>query len=64
MARIQHRHSLALALTLGMFMPGIVRAEGPDNLPPYKMLRSLEFIQDSVVAGDSSAGEMQRFMLS
>ncbi|MBB3455703.1 chemotaxis protein MotC [Rhizobium sp. BK313] len=64
MARIQHRHSLALALTLGMFMPGIVRADGPDSLSPYKMLRSLEFIQDSVVAGDSSAGEMQRFMLS
>jgi chemotaxis protein MotC len=28
------------------------------------MLRSLQFVQDSVVLGDSSAGEMQRFMLS
>lgn len=64
MARIQHRHRLALAFTLGMLMPGGLRAESQDGLPPYKILRSLEFIQDSVVAGDSSAGEMQRFMLS
>jgi chemotaxis protein MotC len=28
------------------------------------MLRSLQFVQDSVVLGDSSAGEMQRFMLA
>jgi chemotaxis protein MotC len=27
------------------------------------MLRSLQFVQDSVVLGDSSSGEMQRFML-
>ncbi|MDE1994752.1 MAG: chemotaxis protein [Rhizobiaceae bacterium] len=64
MTRTPHRHSLALALILGMVVPGIVRADDQDNLPPYKMLRSLEFIQDSVVAGDSSAGEMQRFMLA
>lgn len=64
MARIQHRHRLALAFTLGMLMPAGLRAENQDGLPPYKILRSLEFIQDSVVAGDSSAGEMQRFMLS
>ncbi|MEZ2222489.1 chemotaxis protein MotC [Rhizobium sp. RCC_161_2] len=64
MARIQHRHRLALAFTLGILMPGGLRAESQDGLPPYKILRSLEFIQDSVVAGDSSAGEMQRFMLS
>ena len=64
MARKQHRHSLVFALAVGMFVPAGARAEGPDNLPLYKMLRSLEFIQDSVVAGDSSAGEMQRFMLA
>lgn len=64
MARKQHRHSLVFALAAGMLVPAGARAEGPDNLPLYKMLRSLEFIQDSVVAGDSSAGEMQRFMLA
>ena len=36
--------------------------DGGDTAP-YKMLRSLQFIQDSVVLGDSSANEMQRFML-
>ncbi|MBB3608310.1 chemotaxis protein MotC [Rhizobium sp. BK602] len=64
MTRLPHRHRLALVFTLGMLMPGGLRAEGQDNLPPYKMLRSLEFIQDSVATGDSSAGEMQRFMLA
>ena len=64
MARKQHRHSLVFALAAGMLVPAGAHAEGPDNLPLYKMLRSLEFIQDSVVAGDSSAGEMQRFMLA
>ncbi len=35
-----------------------------DSLDPYQMLRSLQFVQDTVVMGDHSAGEMQRFMLS
>ncbi|NTF40917.1 chemotaxis protein MotC [Rhizobium rhizogenes] len=64
MARKQHRRRLALALTFGMLAPAGARAEGQDSLPLYKMLRSLEFVQDSVVAGDSSAGEMQRFLLA
>ncbi|MBB6488041.1 chemotaxis protein MotC [Rhizobium lusitanum] len=64
MARKRHRHHLALALSLGVLTPWGARAEGQDNLPLYKMLRSLEFVQDSVVAGDSSAGEMQRFLLA
>lgn len=34
------------------------------SLSPYKMLRSLQFMQDSVVLGDHSAGDMQRFMLA
>ncbi|MBP1853131.1 chemotaxis protein MotC [Rhizobium halophytocola] len=33
------------------------------ELAPYKMLRSLQFVQDAVVLGDHSAGEMQRFIL-
>jgi chemotaxis protein MotC len=35
-----------------------------DNLPPYIMLRSLQFVQDSVVIGDHSATDMQRFVLA
>ncbi|KQV68467.1 chemotaxis protein [Rhizobium sp. Root1220] len=38
-------------------------AEGQEDIAPYKMLRSLQFVQDSVVLGDHSAAEMQRFML-
>jgi chemotaxis protein MotC len=64
MARFRHSRRLAFLLGFGMLVPWMAHADDPDNLPPYKMLRSLEFIQDSVVAGDNSAGEMQRFMLS
>lgn len=39
-------------------------AQSPENLMPYSMLRSLQFVQDSVVLGDHSAAEMQRFMLT
>ncbi|MDI6838710.1 MAG: chemotaxis protein, partial [Rhizobiaceae bacterium] len=52
------------ALTvLGLCVPGQVRSEDLETIAPYKMLRSLQFVQDSVVLGDHSAGEMQRFML-
>ncbi|WEZ84403.1 chemotaxis protein MotC [Rhizobium sp. 32-5/1] len=44
-------------------MATILHAEELDDLPPYKILRSLQFIQDSVVLGDHSAIEMQRYML-
>lgn len=62
MAHAKHRYGLTLALALGMGMPGLARADDQD-LAPYKMLRSLQFVQDSVVLGDHSAAEMQRFLL-
>lgn len=34
-----------------------------EGLEPYKLIRSLQFVQDSVVRGDHSAMEMQRFLL-
>ncbi|MCA0256126.1 MAG: chemotaxis protein [Proteobacteria bacterium] len=56
-----------LILTFGILASGLaataLRAESSDDLPPYKMLRSLQYVQDSVAQGDHSAGEMQRFML-
>jgi len=39
-------------------------AQGLEDLPPYKMLRSLQAIQDAIVLGDHSAADMQRFMLA
>ncbi|CAN7536182.1 chemotaxis protein MotC [Pararhizobium sp. LjRoot235] len=45
-------------------LPGLAAHAGAlEDLAPYKMLRSLQYIQDSIVLGDHSAGEMQRFML-
>ncbi|TAV47064.1 chemotaxis protein [Rhizobium leguminosarum] len=63
MARRQHRYVGFVALGLAMFSPAAGNAQEPDDLAPYKMVRSLQFVQDSVVSGDHSAGEMQRFML-
>lgn len=34
-----------------------------DGLEPYKLIRSLQYVQDAVVLGDHSAMEMQRFLL-
>ncbi|PST26130.1 chemotaxis protein [Mesorhizobium plurifarium] len=51
----------ALAVPLAF---GPARANGTEELAPYKMIRSLQYVQDSVVLGDHSASEMQRFMLT
>lgn len=40
------------------------RAAGLDDLAPYKMIRSLQYVQDTVALGDHSAMEMQRFLLT
>ena len=51
-------------LALGFTGLGQSHAEDMETIAPYKMLRSLQFVQDSVVLGDHSAAEMQRFMLA
>ncbi len=57
-------HLLVPALSLlGLAWTGAARAEDANGVEPYKLLRSLQFVQDSVVLGDHSAAEMQRFML-
>src|SRR5690606_23638524 len=50
-----------LAVAAVLARPAV--AQEDPALSPYVMLRSLQFVQDSVVLGDHSAGEMQRFML-
>jgi len=44
-------------------LTGGARANDIEELAPFKMIRSLQYVQDSVVLGDHSAIEMQRFML-
>ncbi len=39
-------------------------AEEADDLPPYRMVRSLLAVQDGIVRGDQTASDMQRFMLA
>ncbi|WP_075292496.1 chemotaxis protein MotC [Pararhizobium arenae] len=57
------RAFLLCACVGGMLPVGLAHGEDGENLPPYKMLRSLQHIQDSIVLGDHKAAEMQRFML-
>lgn len=39
------------------------QGQAQSDLPPAKILRSLQFVQDSVVMGDHSARDMQKFLL-
>ena len=63
MALARLRSALLVGLVLGGIPVHSASAEERNDLAPYAMLRSLQFVQDSVVNGDHSAGEMQRFML-
>ncbi|MGN7292286.1 chemotaxis protein MotC [Rhizobium sp. SAFR-030] len=61
------RHRLLFLAAAGVFAsaaPAAFAQAVTESLEPYQMLRSLQFVQDTVVMGDHSAGEMQRFMLS
>ncbi|MCV9998735.1 chemotaxis protein MotC [Pararhizobium sp. YC-54] len=58
------RTLLLCACAIGAVPITSAHAQGPEDLPPYKMLRSLQYIQDAIVSGDHSAAEMQRFMLA
>ncbi len=44
-----------------MVLPDLGRAQS--DLPPAKIVRSLQFVQDSVVRGDHAAREMQKYLL-
>lgn len=60
------RFSLSLLAGCTVALMGSLPARGQsaESIEPYRMLRSLQFVQDSVVRGDHSAADMQRFMLS
>ncbi|MDO6962573.1 chemotaxis protein MotC [Rhizobium alvei] len=60
------RRALSVGALCLAVMPSLeARADGSlgDN-PPYKMVRSLQNIQDQVIAGDLKALDMQRFLLA
>ncbi|MCD2183421.1 chemotaxis protein MotC [Rhizobium sp. GN54] len=56
--------TFALVLAAGLGLAASAHAQDMEDLAPYKMIRSLQYVQDTVVMGDHSAMEMQRFMLS
>lgn len=58
------KQMLAVAgLVLTFLVPAVQSRAGEEELPPYTMLRSMQFVQDSVILGDHSAGEMQRYIM-
>ncbi|HXV30951.1 MAG TPA: chemotaxis protein MotC [Sinorhizobium sp.] len=57
------RTILVTSVMAASLAPGLARAIEMEELEPYKMIRSLQYVQDSVVLGDHSAIEMQRFIL-
>lgn len=61
--RARNRLSMVGTVLVGLTLAGPVPAWAGEDLEPYKMMRSLQFIQDSIVLGDHSANEMQRFLL-
>ncbi|MGE7370811.1 chemotaxis protein MotC [Neorhizobium sp. NPDC001467] len=64
MARFPHRLlGLASAAFAAVSLQGAAAQQEGENLAPYQMLRSLQFVQDTVVTGDHSAGEMQRYLI-
>jgi chemotaxis protein MotC len=55
--------SLALTLCLPVAGQGDAAEGGKEQLPPYKMVRALQAVQDRVIAGNLDELEMQRFLL-
>ncbi|MBB4184001.1 chemotaxis protein MotC [Sinorhizobium terangae] len=61
---LKRLHAILLTSVLAFPLAvGLARAREAEELAPFKMIRSLQYVQDSVVLGDHSAIEMQRFML-
>lgn len=60
MMRTTHIAGLLIGVSW-LLAAGQVQAQS--DLPPAKILRSLQFVQDSVVMGDHSARDMQKFLL-
>lgn len=58
------RHILLVTCAIGIWPAIPAKAQDLDSLAPYKMIRSLQSVQDSIVMGDHAAAEMQRYMLS
>jgi len=56
---------IGLLLALGVCLPAGAGAAGDDKdaVPPYKMVRALQNVQDSVISGNLDDIDMQRFLL-
>jgi chemotaxis protein MotC len=52
-----------IALLGGLVLAGTAVARAQDDPEIFKLVRSLQYVQDSIVLGDHAAGDMQRFLL-
>lgn len=58
MLRRLSRYALAAAVCVSFAASGRAEDAGMQNPAPYKMVRSLQAIQDQVINGDIAASEM------
>src|SRR5438128_1029659 len=63
MMRIIARFCTVLALSVALAPIGLAAEKNRDSLPPYKMVRALQTVQDSVISGNIDNIDMQRFLL-
>lgn len=52
-----------IALLGGLVLAGTAVARADEDPEIFKLVRSLQYVQDSIVLGDHAAGDMQRFLL-
>lgn len=64
MTRVLARLTFALAASLPLLLAPAVPAAAAEPVPLYKLVRSLQGIQDSIVRGEIDAIGMQRFLLN
>ncbi|MDI7863413.1 chemotaxis protein MotC [Rhizobiaceae bacterium n13] len=64
MARKLTSLTVIAAIAIGTIVPMANATHAAEGLAPYKMMRSLQFVQDQVILGDHSAAEMQRYLLA
>jgi chemotaxis protein MotC len=54
---------MTLALGATLCLPAFAEVKSADSVPLYRMVRSLQNIQDQVINGDLNSVDMQRFLL-
>ncbi len=58
------RFAVLTFLAMGWVVPDVHAQDKQPDLPPYKLVQSLQYVQDTIARGDLSALDVQKFMLA